>query len=165
MEAFRDGPARVYREFCSAPQIAWRCRDGWISVPPASELEGCPEVRRRVHALRVSDWGIKPVLCQQPWKDLFAAQAVRRQANPVALLEKSSCTRPSGSKSRRRKKPQAEVNSASLALPANYAIHVRYSPGIPRACAVYSPCSQRGRIRLCRRRPPPGAERFRPPHQ
>ena len=37
---------------------------------------------------------------------------------------------------------QAGVNSASLAIRANYVIDVRYSPGINRAGAVYSPCSK-----------------------
>ena len=36
-----------------------------------------------------------------------------------------------------------ELTDASLAIPANYAINVRDSPGTRRACAVYSPGSQR----------------------
>ena len=35
--------------------------------------------------------------------------------------------------------PVARVNGVNHAIPISYKIHVRYSPGLPRACAVYAP--------------------------
>ena len=45
MEAFRDGPVRVYRTLWWASRTGWRCRD-WLS---------CPGFRTRSAARRISE--------------------------------------------------------------------------------------------------------------